>query len=286
MDFNGVFDFQLFWYKKFGWPKSKPTQYTVNDAELMARLVNGLCEDNVGSRVCVDAGRVAAASFDSVEHKYGNLIVHGSNDSDLDDRLRVRMVPGTMEVLLHPDPRLSHVALRPKYDVLEIDAGQWKKDKGQKCVLLYPHCSLLMTKEYKTNALSNLGIHYEQPEYSPDIPDSLEEEWKEAVVGRVEERIFPRLKKHYHLSGMAAYGLEFYDTAPIEGFPKGNRHVVTNHMFVSFYLERTSGMKNKHLAQWTQEFFNKELPLYSRVWCEPTKKARNSKLSVLVEMPE
>src|SRR5574342_327311 len=279
MDFTGVFDFQLFWYKRLGWLKSKPVQYSIEDIDLMADWFNGLKDGNLNNLVCVDAGRVAAVSFDAVEVKKNELVVHGSNDSDLEDMLRVRLVPETLEIMLCPDPRMSYAALCPKSDVIEIDMGEWKKDKGQKCVLFYPHGSLLMTREHKTAALSNLGIHYEQPGAS-DIPDVFEADWKEAIIDRVKNRVLPRLKNHY--ASVSLYGVEFGDVAPCEG-GRGSG-VGTSDAVFTFYVERSKGMKNKHLCYWAQEFFNKELPFYARVWCEPTKKPRNSKLSVLVEL--
>ncbi len=282
MDFTGVFDFQLFWYKKLGWLKNGPAKYSMMDIDLMADWFNGLCDGNLNYKVCVDAGSVAAESFDAVEKKHNKLIIHGSNDSDLEDMLRVRLIPGTMEVMLCPDPRMSYAALCPKNDVLEIDSGTWKKDKEQKCVLFYPHGSLLMTKEHKTAALSNLGIYSEQPGASDSILDLFEKDWKDAIIDRVKSRVLPKLKNHY--TSVSLYGVDFGDIAPFEG-SKGNG-TQTNDAVFTFFVERSKGMKNKNLSYWAQEFFNKELPFYSRVWCEPTNKPRHSKLSVLVELPE
>jgi hypothetical protein len=281
MDFTGVFDFQLFWYKRLGWLENKPKQYSIDDVNVIADWFNCLRENNLNNRVCVDAGSVAAESFDAIELKRNEMIVHGSNDSDLEGMLRVRLIPKTLEVVLCQDPRMSYAALRPKYDVVEVDLGTWKKDKGQKCVLFYPHGSFLMTQENKTAALSNLGIHYEQPGREDPVGD-LFDNWKDAIVDRVRNRVLPRLKNHY--ASVSLYGIEFGDVAPCEG-GRGSG-IGTNDAVFTFYVERSKGMKSKNLSYWAQEFFRKELPFYAQVWCKPTSKPRHSKLSVLVELPE
>ncbi|MEM3154820.1 MAG: hypothetical protein QW165_04640 [Candidatus Woesearchaeota archaeon] len=281
MDYTGVFDFQLFWFKKFGWLRDGPMRYSVANAEAIADWFNSFKEGNLNNRICVDAGSIAAESLDAVEKMQNKLIVHGSNDSDLEGMLRVRLTPGTLEVVLHPDPRMSYAALCPKYDVLEVDMGAWKKDKSQRCVLFYPHGSLLMMQEHKTAALSNLGIYYEPPGSSV-VPELFENAWKEAIVQRVKSRVLSRLKTHY--ASISLYGVEFDDVAPCEG-GKGNG-IGTSNVVFTFYVERSKGMKSRNLVFWVQEFFKKELPFYAQVWCMPAGKPRHSKLSVLVELPE
>jgi len=278
MDFNGVFDFQLFLYEQLGWPNDDVNKWKVKKPEIQFSFLDKLRENDLSKRLCIDIGNTAAGSFDSIEYKNDQLSIFTGGDSDVEGFQKLSMMPEKLEIIVDRDPRLSYLALNPEFH-MEIDGFPQSK---KKCALIYPHGSLLMTKKYRANVLANHGLGEECFEDTP-IPDDFSLGYLKAIVARMHSNVLPRLRRHYG-SKVSTYGMSIERASP-EEFSNGKIRTTGDEVVIAFYMDVSKKMKNADIEHWMEKFFISELPFNVYAYCERMAAERLS-VRLLANIPE
>ncbi len=282
LDYEGVFRFQHFLYRRYGMPLNGDRQEKTETPEKILPFFHELVSRGLNSHVCVDLGDIAAADFCKVEEHGGSLDVFISGESDYEIG-NIRLVPERMEVVMDPDPRKSYVAVfrTPKNGIEEVHGDQaFAIDKRVNCMLFYPHNSLLMKKAYKEKVFVDLGVQFSAQEYKSVPYDS--GNWYHAIFDRVVDKVIGGLARHYLHAKIQ--GVDVSEGVPMRG--SGERLLSeTDHPTVSFEIQRSRGMKKARVERTVQLLLEKHVPFHAEIFSQTMPK-RLTKVSILFDFPK
>ncbi len=275
MEYDGLFDFQLFLNHKYGNPSKDGPKIEKVPLEGFPAFFGELKARGLGEHLCVDIGSVATSCLDDVVFERDRLTICGRSDSR--DFVETSSIPDGMQLVINADPRESYglVHCRPASHEVRMGLnGHQRVSGGPNYVLFYPNGSSLMARTHQFMTL---------PDSTFVAPYSVSDDWSEIIFARVYRKVIGDLQRHYRFAKIHSIITEI--SAPVDG-TLGQFNRITNYGAVTFSVKRSHGMKNDNLETWARLFAGKNLPFPVQVWCKPKPDTRIVDISILIEIPE